>query len=193
MKTLLYVTGNTVKFKIAHTICSQQGIDLEQLSMDIPEIQAHDGEIVARDKALRVFETVQQPVVISDDTWLIPGLKNFPGPFMKFVNEAFTTEDWLRLTKTLTDRRIILRQIVVFQDKHQQQLFYTDIEGTLLTEIRGQGPYPHTAISSFDNGKTSIAENIERNRSAISDANKPTSWHDFCTWFAQKNAEHAAE
>lgn len=80
MKSILYVTGNPVKFRTATTICKKYGLTIERLSMDIPEIQAHDGETVARDKALRVFEEMQKPIIISDDSWIIPGLNGFPGP-----------------------------------------------------------------------------------------------------------------
>lgn len=102
---------------------------------------------------------------------------------MKFVNQMFTAEDWLRLTKPLADRAIILRQYIVYQDKHRQELFYTDMEGILLTEVRGACQYPHTSIVSFDNGTNSVAEKIAQKRSAIFDNQKRTSWHDFCEWF----------
>lgn len=102
---------------------------------------------------------------------------------MKDVNSWLTHDDWLRFTKPLTDRRVILRQIVVYQDAHQQKLFYTDIEGTLLKEIRGRTIYPHTSITSLDGGKTSIAEEILEERSAVAAASTHTSWDDFCEWY----------
>lgn len=80
MKPLLFATGNNVKFRMATETCKRYGLELQQISLDLPEIQAHDGETVARDKALRVFEELQKPIIVSDDSWLIPGLKNFPGP-----------------------------------------------------------------------------------------------------------------
>lgn len=90
MKPILFVTSNPVKFKTAQNICSKAGLTLTNLSMDIPEIQAESGEIVARDKALRVYEELKQPILISDDSWMIPGLKGFPGPYMKSVNHSFS-------------------------------------------------------------------------------------------------------
>lgn len=183
MKPILYVTGNAVKFRTATTICKKYGLAIEQLSMDIPEIQAHEGETVARDKALRVFEEMQKPIIVSDDSWIIPGLNGFPGPYMKDVNGWLNHDDWLRLTKPLTDRRVILRQIVVYQDARQQKLFYTDVEGILLKEIRGRTIYPHTSITSLDGGKTSIAEEILQERSALAAAATHTSWDDFCEWY----------
>jgi len=182
MKQILFATGNNTKFHTANLICQEYGIELERLSLDIPEIQAQESEVIARDKALRVFEELQRPVVISDDTWIIPGIGGFPGPYMKFVNGAFMPEDWLHLTASLTDRRIILRQIVVYQDKHQQQLFYIDIEGVLLDEIRGKGEYPHTTVASFDGGKHSMAEVIAQGKSSLFDSGKRTTWHDLCEW-----------
>ena len=183
MKSLLYATGNAIKFRLADSVCQTFDLSLQQISMDIPEIQAHSGEEVARDKVLRMFEALQKPVVISDDSWMIPALKDFPGPYMKFFNGMFTAEDWLRLVEPLSDRRIILRQVVAYQDKHQQQLFYTDIEGVLLTEIRGRAPFPHMSITSFNSGKTSLAEDNQEEKSSISKAVTRTSWHDFCEWY----------
>jgi XTP/dITP diphosphohydrolase len=184
---LLYATGNPTKFRTAVKICETYGVALEQASLEIPEIQDDDGEIIARDKALRIFEQLQKPVVITDDSWLIPGLKGFPGPYMKYVNHTFTAEDWLRLTLPLTDRRIILRQAVVYQDKGQQQLFRLDVEALLLKDIRGICEFPHASLVSFDGGKTSAAEHISQARSALGDSEHQTSWHDFCEWYQSRN------
>lgn len=143
---------------------------------------------MARDKALRVFEQIKEPVVVSDDNWIVPALNGFPGPYMKYINHTFTANDWLRLMKDVTDRRIILRQVIVYQDQQQQQVFATDVEATILREARGQSSYPHTAVISFDGGKTSAAEIISDGKSALYDANRPTSWHDLCKWLKKQSA-----
>ncbi|SRR6266540_1464986 len=189
MKPLLFATTNTVKFRTGHAICQKYGVVLEQLTaLDIPEIQAHDGEEVARDKAQRAFEVVQKPLLISDDSWIIPGLKGFPGPFMKFVNQMFTLQDWLRLTTPLSDRQIILRQILVYQDHEGQKLFSTDVEGLLLAEPRGHNKANLMSITSFDDGKHSVAEMHADGRSSIAASSKPTAWHDLCDWYKAHGA-----
>jgi non-canonical purine NTP pyrophosphatase (RdgB/HAM1 family) len=183
---LLYVTGNGVKFHQADLVCQQAGIQLEQRKLDVTEIQAEDGETIARDKAAKAFALLQQPVVISDDTTSIPGLKGFPGPYMKYVNDWFTPEDWLRLTIDLDDRRIILRQVVVYQDEDGQEVFSVEIPGVLLKEIRGTSPYPHTSITSYDSGRHSNAEMYERGESAS--AHLPNVWHEFADWYSKRTA-----
>ena len=182
MQQLAYVTGNPVKFRQAITVCEPLGISLQQTKLDIVEIQAEDGEAVARDKVEKAFAILQKPLVISDDNWIIPALNGFPGPYAKSINEWFTPEDWLRLTSTLTDRRIILHQIVVYQDADQQKLFSVDIEGILLHEIRGSSPYTHTTITSFDGSQHSNAEINQQGKSSTAHLHNP--WRDFAAWYA---------
>jgi inosine/xanthosine triphosphate pyrophosphatase family protein len=186
MRELLYVTGNAVKFLQAQTVCEPLGLNLKQTKLDITEIQANTGETVARDKADKAFAKLQVPLVVSDDSWMIPGLKNFPGPYMKYMNEWFTSADWLRLTKDLPDRSITLRQIMVSQDSQQQKLFSFDVSGTLLTTIRGGSDMTHTNIVSFDGGQTSVGENIERKLSVT--ASQHNVWHEFTDWYREENA-----
>jgi len=185
MNSLIYVTGNAAKLRQAITTCEPLGISLEQAVLDIPEVQAEDGEPIARDKATKAFAQLQKPLIISDDNWLIPGLNNFPGPYMKSMNHWFSPEDWLHLTGNLADRTIILRQIVVYQDADTQKLFSVDITGTLLHEIRGESPHPHCTITSMDGGKTTMAEHHEKNESAVQ---QHSAWHDFAAWYAQNRA-----
>jgi non-canonical purine NTP pyrophosphatase (RdgB/HAM1 family) len=186
MHEVLYATGNSMKFQQAAATCQPFGLTLTQTHLDIPEIQAETGEPVARDKAAKAYAELGKPVTISDDTWMIPGLKGFPGPYMKHVNDWFTVDDWLRLTRDLTDRSVILRQIVVYQDADGQQVFSVDIPGILLREARGTTPYPHSAIVSFDGGKHTNAEFHERGKSAAANYHNP--WHEFAEWYGKRHA-----
>ncbi len=184
MAKLPYVTGNHIKFNHATAACKPAGIELEQTLLDIVEIQSETGEPVAQDKAAKAFAALGKPLVVSDDCWMIPGLKNFPGPYMKSMNEWFTPEDWLRLTRELSNRTIILRQIVMYQDTHSQELFVVDIPGLLLHEIRGDSPdmrTTHSTIISFDGGKTSAAEHHSSGESAAK--HHHTAWHEFADWY----------
>ena len=184
MSSVLYATSNPTKFRTANSVCSKEDVHLKQITIDIPEVQSNNPEEVARDKAHRAFEVIQQPLIISDDSWFIFGLNSFPGPLMKYIDETLTSKDWLRLTKDLEDRRVVVRQVIVFQDSPEhQQLFYTDVEGILLKEIRGNHNYSMMSLVSFDDGATSVAESLAKERSALAATDKRTSWHDFCQWY----------
>lgn len=184
MTDLTFVTGNAAKFHVGDSICQKYGIKLKQTSLDVPEIQSEDGEPVARDKAANAFQQLQTPLIISDDNWLIPGLNNFPGAYMKSINTWFTSEDWLRLTSSLEDRRIVLRLIVAYQDASVQKIFSSDIEGILLPDIKGTAKYTHTTVMSFNDGKTSLAEDIAAGHTS-SDV-PHSAWHQFAAWFNER-------
>lgn len=187
MNSLVFVTGNEVKLRLANEICKPLGIHLEQAVFDIPEVQAETGESVAKDKAAQAFKLLQKPLVVTDDTWVIPALNGFPGPYMKYMNHWFTSEDWLRLTRDLPNREIVLRQIAVYQDEYEQVVFSVDITGTLLPEIRGESKYPHNTIASFDNGEHSIAELQAEGKSGAS--HHHTVWHELAKWLHARSVE----
>ncbi len=166
-------------------VCEPLGIEIEQVELDITEIQSEDGAIIALDKAKRAFGQIKRPVVVTDDSWIIPGLRGFPGPYMKYINHWFTPEDFLRLTKDLDDRRIFLKQVIAYYDSNQHKTFDVEIEGRLLTEIRGGSHFPHFAITTFDKNGRSAAELNDAGQSAI--AHLPTAWHDLCDWLKSKH------
>lgn len=181
---LNFVTENPDKILSAQAVGELYGVEIVPAPLaGIVEIQSPDDEAaIARGKAEQAFRRLESPLFVSDDTWVIPGLRGFPGPYMKDINKQFTEEDWLRLTLPLKDRRIILRQIVVYRDLAQRQIFTDDITGTLLTQIRGRHPQKSSfGITSFDdvNGE-SMAEAYENGRSPT--AGYRTAWHSLFEW-----------
>jgi XTP/dITP diphosphohydrolase len=181
MADFLFVTSNEHKVQTAQAVCSQFGIKFTHQAHDLTEIQADDGEVIALDKARQAFEYYKQPVAVTDDNWLIPALNGFPGPYMKYMNQWLTPDDFINLTRKLKDRRIIMRQIIVYRDKDQEKVFSTDIPGVLLKEPRGTSIIPHFAVISFDGGKHSAAE-VEASGQVVV-ADQATAWHEFCQWF----------
>jgi len=182
MTEVFYATGNAIKFQHGQQVCKEAGIELVQADLDVPEIQGTNTEVIARDKAEKAFLKFGKPIIISDDSWSIPGLNGFPGAYMKDVNEWFSVQDWLNLTLPLTDRHIILRQSIVFQDASGQHFFSGDIQGVLLTVPRGESKFPHAYITSVDGGKTSTAEHHAIGKSAAA-SDILGAWHDFTAWY----------
>jgi non-canonical purine NTP pyrophosphatase (RdgB/HAM1 family) len=185
MKQITFVTGNEQKLRAAQAVLEPRGITVTNTKLDVVEIQDEDGEVIARDKAQKAYDQLQEPLLVNDDIWIIPGLNGFPGPYMKSINHWFTADDWLRLTAELTDRRIILRQYVVYQDEHGQQLFRCDIEGVILREAKGEASNHNDTIVSFNDQGLSNAEVRASGISSIQ--HRKTAWHDVAEWLAAKN------
>jgi non-canonical purine NTP pyrophosphatase (RdgB/HAM1 family) len=190
MKQVICVTGNTFKFDIAKAICAKHGIELVQATADIDEIQGEDPEQIITRKAADAFAALQQPLVVTDDSWAIPGLNGFPGPYMKSMNHWFMPEDFIRLTAHLTDRQVFLRQYVAYTDGRETTVFNHDIPGQLLTEPRGSSGDPAFKVVALDidNG-LSIAEVYDQGEQHDPErfAKRKDAWHSFAEWLQTKS------
>ncbi len=183
MSKLAFVTGNVEKFLLGEQTCRKAGIELEQVKLDIDEIQSENSEAIALDKAGKAFAMLGKPLIITDDSWAIPELGGFPGPYMKSINQWFKPQDLINLTAKLKDRTIILTQIIVYIDSKNTQLFQKDSRGQLLKVAKGNwGQVSQKAITmDGDNGK-SIAEIYDGKHQL--DNRKPAElWHEFANWY----------
>jgi len=73
-----------------------------------------------------------------------------------------------------------LRQYVVYKNRSETHIIKVDIEGTLLTEIRGTSENPNDMIISFNDQGLSNAEARAQGISVI--AHKHTAWHELGAW-----------
>ena len=188
MRELFFVTGNTEKFHIAQATCQPLGVALEHVTLDIDEIQGEDSELIIRDKAAKAFSELGRPVVVSDDSWNIPGLRGFPGPYMKSIDHWFTPEDFLNLTRPLQDRRIILIQILAYQDARQQKVFQVEHEATLLSDARGNyGNSLHKVVAMPGDDGLSIAEAYDRG-TVHAERDVAAGWRELASWCLEQTA-----
>jgi XTP/dITP diphosphohydrolase len=132
VNSLIYVTGNPLKFKVAVRFFEGSRISLESRDLSTPEIQSSRVEEIAEWSAAWACRSLNRPVVVMDAGYYIEALNGFPGPFIKFVNEWFSAEDYLNLMQGKTNRRVVIRDCLaycrpkekpaIFSQLHQGQL-----------------------------------------------------------------------
>jgi XTP/dITP diphosphohydrolase len=175
MVDFIFVTSNDHKVRIAKAVCEQAGIDFERQNVEFVEIQSDSAEEIALHKVRQAYEKFGQPVAVTDDSWIWPGLNGFPGPYMKYMNQ------WLlNLTRGLTNRRAIMRQVVAYKNGDQEKVFVSDIAGILLEQAQGESKIAHFPIVSFDGGRHSLAQDEDTRIEAL--AKIDNAWHQLCEW-----------
>lgn len=185
---LNFATTNAEKLHIAQMQCQKHGLTLQQISMpDIHEIQGEDPRVIIEHKARAAYELLQKPVVVSDDSWHIPALNGFPGPYMKSINYWFTNDDFLRLMQGITDRHVYIQQYLAYADQTTCVVFNADIPGTILTEARGtntKAPIMNIVALDDDNG-LSIAEAYAQGYANNPEryAKRPDAWAALSEWY----------
>lgn len=124
-KVLVYVTGNEIKFNVASKTFKNTGITLLQKKLDTPEIQSKSVQEVAKYSASWASEKLGKAVIVTDAGFLIEALNGFPGPFIKFVNQWFSVEDYMNLMKGKSNRRIIIQDCLAYCYPNEDPIVFT--------------------------------------------------------------------
>lgn len=186
--SISYVTGNVGKFENAQKFFAPHDIEITQLALKVQEIQSGDALEIAIAKAESAFAIAKQPLFVNDATWLIPALKGFPGPFMKYINQWFEPIDFIHLLEGKEDRRIILRDSIIYIDENGHTVFTHDHEGYVLKEAaRFEYKNPSDVVISLSKDYTSIAEEKERGNFFIED--EDLVWKKFVEWLKSKHID----
>lgn len=180
-----YVTSNPGKFENAKKFFAPYNIEVEQLALKVEEIQSSDSIEIATAKAQSAYNIKKLPLFVNDASWIIPSLKGFPGPFMKYMNQWFEPRDFINLMKDKTDRRIILRDSIVYIDETGYKIFTHDHEGIFLEDV---SPFeyqnPSEVVISLSKNHKSIAEEKKNGSSFIED--EDLVWKQFASWLQDK-------
>jgi XTP/dITP diphosphohydrolase len=189
MPIIYFATTNAEKIQIAQTACTEFNISLHVVDLAIDEIQGEDPGRIVRDKVSRAYAKVNNPVVVSDDSWDIKALNGFPGPYMKSINHWFKPDDFLRLMDGIEDRTIVLHQLLAYTDGKTTKIFKNDIYGKIIDQVRGaydKSPNMTVIALDEDNGKT-LAEVFERSKVVRAERyqERHDVWLKFIHWYKQ--------
>jgi len=175
---LQYITSNQDKINVAIRNLNPLGVSFEAKSIELIEIQSSSLEDIAKDKAKQAFKAIKKPLFVSDHGWEIPALNGFPGPYMKYMNDWLTSQDFLNLMNGHSDKTIIKREVICFVDASHSKCFTSKIEGRFINGIRGEGLPAMRVVSFLPSGK-SVAECTEDGVDSYE--NNPI-WKNFANW-----------
>lgn len=130
------VTGNPNKLV---EVKRMLGSDLENVRLDLTEIQSMSLEEIARDKARRAFELVGEPVMVEDVSAEILALGGFPGPFVKFWEQAGGWERVQPLLAATGNDRAIVRSGVVYKSSDREIYVESMVTGRIVPRRGGEG------------------------------------------------------
>lgn len=127
VKSLIYVTSNELKFKVAQQSLQNSSILLEQKSLDTPEIQSTRVDEIAEWSAIWACQHLNLPVVVSDVGYFIEALNGFPGPFIKYVNDWFTADDYLNLMQGKSNRQATIQDCLAYCRPNDKPVVFCQI------------------------------------------------------------------
>ncbi|MFZ5391941.1 MAG: non-canonical purine NTP pyrophosphatase [Patescibacteria group bacterium] len=146
LKKIYFITGNKNKFQTALVAFKDSGFELLQKTIDTPEIQSDDLGKIASFSAKFAANILKHPIFLTDAGCFIESLNGFPGPFIKYVNQYLTAQDFLRLMTGKNNRKVFFKECLAYCEPGQNPvLFFSSAEGKI-------------SIKSGKQGQTSINE-----------------------------------
>ena len=140
-KTIVFITGNLYKFKIAKNVLNESKIKLVQEKLNVPEIQDKSVEKVAAFSARWASKVLNKPVVVSDGGCYIEALKGFPGPFIKYVSRWFSAEDLLRIMRSKKNRRMVWKDCLAYCEPGKEPVTFINCFDGKLARKEGKNIY----------------------------------------------------
>ena len=101
---ITYVTGNKAKIDSARLYLEPLGIEIDNIKIDCPEIQANSNEEIANYSSKYASEYLKCDVLKTDCGLYIPALRGFPGPYTHYVDDTIGEEGILRLMENIENR-----------------------------------------------------------------------------------------
>ncbi|HID73985.1 MAG TPA: XTP/dITP diphosphatase [Thermoplasmata archaeon] len=159
-----FVTSNEGKFREAGLYLEPYGVELEQVTVGYPEIQAETLEEVARYGA-DVLARRMDRFIIEDSGFFLDAQGGFPGVYSKFVHATIGLEGILRLVGD--DRRAHFESCILYHDG-VPHIFRGDVRGHVAEEPRGTGGFGYDPIFVPEGHDRTFAEMEPEEKNALS-------------------------
>lgn len=138
---VVFVTSNEAKVREAGEIL---GVRVEQVSLDLPEIQALDVEEVAVAKAESAYRALGEPahpVLVEDSGLAINAWRGLPGALTKWFMMTVGNEGLCRMLDAGADRSAKAVAVVAIADAGSVRVFRGEVQGEVSHEPKGTGGF----------------------------------------------------
>ena len=165
MRKMVFVTGNSGKFREAKEILAAKDIEVLQDRSGYPELQEDDLEPIASYGAKWAAEKLKIPVMVDDSGLFIHSLGGFPGPYSAFVEDNLGNQKVLKLMEDETDRTAMFKSVIGYCEPGCEPVVFTGtVEGTIAHEERGPGGFGYDPIFEYHGRTFGEIGDVEKNK-----------------------------
>jgi non-canonical purine NTP pyrophosphatase (RdgB/HAM1 family) len=169
MTKLYFVSSNEEKFREIRATLLECPVELERITLDLPEIQSIDPAQVAAFKARKAYEHIQSCQVLVEDTGLgIIAWNGYPGALIKWVLGAVGEEGLCRQLDAWEDRRVIATVVLCLYDGTEAHTFTGQTTGTITAHPRGEYGFGWDSIFQPDGYNQTYGEMLREEKMQIS-------------------------
>ena len=150
-----FLSRNQHKITEASTILESVGVNLVPVHFPINELQTDDVEAIVRDKTLRAFHRLGQPVFVEQTGLFLAELNGFPGGLTQVFWDTLKKD---RVAHLFGGGAVTAKTKIGFCDGKQIFQFEGAINGTIASEPRGDDRFQWDCIFIPEGYEQTFAE-----------------------------------
>lgn len=135
---IIYVTENKAKIDSAKMYLEPLGIEIDNIKIKIPEIQANTCEEVVKYSAKYASTKLKSSVIKNDSGLFIDSLNGFPGVYTHYVDDTLGETGILKLLEGIENRKAKFIEVYAYCEYGKDPVLFKSItEGTISKEKSG--------------------------------------------------------
>lgn len=164
LKDLVVISSNQGKIDEINSIL---GTDHKVSGIEVPEIQSMDLDEVITNKAKAAYSKIKKPVLVTDVSLEIEGLKGLPGPFVKYFIQTLGAEGTVQLLGKKSRRTKVTDAVGIYDGK-KVKIFKGMINGKVISKARGKDGFGFDFVFVPDGYNQTYAQMLPTLKNKIS-------------------------
>lgn len=144
------------------------GFAMERIDLDLPESQALDPAVVAREKVEMAWDHLRRPVLVEDSGLEILAWGGFPGALVKWLEKTAGLDGIVRMLDPFPDRSARAVCAIACFDGERLLAARGAAEGAIAPAPRGRGGFGWDSIFVPRDSDRTFAEMTPADKDAVS-------------------------
>ena len=153
-----FVSRNPHKLEEAKTILGPLGVSVIADQFAIEEIQTDNTEKLVKDKALKAFERLGEPVFVEHTGLYLDELNGLPGGLTQVFWDKLLADRFAELFGKDGHNVVTAKTVIAYVDGKRFNLFYGEVKGTIASPPRGSRDFQWDCLFVPDGHDKTFAE-----------------------------------
>jgi XTP/dITP diphosphohydrolase len=153
-----FVSGNQHKLDEARTILEQLNIAVSSFKYPIEELQTIDTDRLVKDKAIKAFERLGEPLFVEHTGLYLNKLNGFPGGLTQIFWDTLEADRFAELFGDADSNQVKAKTIICYIDGKKFHTFEGEINGTIASTPRGNRAFQWDCVFVPDGHSETFAE-----------------------------------
>ena len=153
-----FLSGNQHKLDEAQTILQPLDIVVSPIKYAIEELQTLDTEGLVRDKALKAFRRIGEPLFVEHTGLYLKELNGFPGGLTQIFWDTLLADRFSVLFGKASQNEVTAKTVIGYIDGKRFHLFQGEVHGTVAETPRGSRGFQWDCVFVPDGHDKTFAE-----------------------------------